>query len=182
MTLCLEQEASPWLENWLIAWCWLRTRGGFGSQWIWTHQWASFSTRNMAPQGAAALRTFQTILPGVLPIRMHVNNKLRKCSFVGSFLSFTYWPQIRLSPEFNLWPGGWLPFAISQVMGANLSLTSATTIGIFQSKRLLESRRVLPFLPPAGTKKPGLGNPSGWSVLPKWLPGRIALLWVRWFH
>lgn len=114
--------------------------------------------------------------------RMHVNNKLRKCSFIGSFLSFTYWPQIRLSPEFNLWPGGWLPFAISQVVGANLSLTSATTIGIFQSKRLLESRGVLPFLPPAGTKKPGLGNPGGWSVLPKWLPGRIALLWARWFH
>lgn len=39
MTTCLEQEASLWLENWLIAWYLLRTRGGFGSQYIWTRQY-----------------------------------------------------------------------------------------------------------------------------------------------
>lgn len=39
MTTCLEQEATLWLENWLIAWYLLRTRGGFGSQYIWTRQY-----------------------------------------------------------------------------------------------------------------------------------------------
>lgn len=58
MTICLEQEASLWLENWLIAWYLLSTHGGFGSQYIQTHQWFSFPTRDMMPQDVA-LSTFQ---------------------------------------------------------------------------------------------------------------------------
>lgn len=66
MTTCLEQEASLWLENWLIAWYLLRTRGGFGSQYIWTRQY--FPSQPETWCFKMLFNVSKTILPGVLPI------------------------------------------------------------------------------------------------------------------